>query len=116
MAGGRGGVPPQIQKKGRAANSCHLAMSGTQNAGKPLACESEQGGSRGAEPPWQGVWGMCPQKQKIGGELPTLATPPRVGSKTLVNPKPTGVGNRGSRGAKLPWQGNVGGCPPDLTP
>jgi hypothetical protein len=62
-------------------------------------------GVQGGKAPWQGGWGMCPQKQKIGGELPTLATPPRVGPKTLANPKPTGVGKGGSRGA-------VGGVPP----
>ena len=39
-----------------------------------------------------GVGGVPPTKPKIGGELPTLATRQRVGPKTLVNPKPTGVG------------------------
>jgi len=55
---------------------------------------------------------MCPQKQKIGGELPTLATPPRVGPKTLANPKPTGVGKRGSRG-QSPLAGGLGDVPPE---
>jgi len=45
-----------------------------------------------------GVGGVPPTKPKIGGELPTLATRQRVGPKTLVNPKPTGVGKGGSRG------------------
>jgi hypothetical protein len=67
-------------------------------------------GARGTEPPWQGVWGMCPQNKK-GGELPTLATPPRVGPKTPANPQPTGVGKWGSRGRKPPG-GWHGGCPP----
>jgi len=31
--------------------------------------------------------------------------------RTPANPKPTGVGKGGSRGAKPPWQG-VWGCPP----
>jgi len=35
MAGGVGGVPPQIQKRGRAAHISNPATSGTQNAGKP---------------------------------------------------------------------------------
>jgi len=54
---------------------------------------------------------MCPHKTKIRGESPTLATPPRVGPKTLANPKPTGVGKRGVQGAKPPGRGR-GGCPP----
>ena len=45
--------------------------------------------------------------------MPTIATTPRVGSKTLANPQPTGVGKRGSRGAKPPGRG-FGGCPPQI--
>ena len=44
-----------------------------------------------------GVGGVPPQTLK-GGEQLTLNTPPRVGPKTSANPKPTGVGKRGSRG------------------
>jgi len=39
-----------------------------QNAGEPSAHGGGQRGSRGAEPPWQGVWGMCPQNKERGGE------------------------------------------------
>jgi|GEM_PF-2362567 len=53
---------------------------------------------------------MCPQKQKIGGELPTLATRPRVGPKPLANPKPTRVG-KGGGGGEAPSQGVWGMCP-----
>jgi len=92
-----GGVPPRKLKKGRVTNPCNPPTSGTQNAGESSANEGgERGGGGGA--PWQGVWGMCPQKQKIGDELPTLATQPRGGPKTPANPKPTGVGKWGSRG------------------
>jgi len=55
---------------------------------------------------------MCPHKTKRGGESPTLATPPRVGPKTLANPQPTRVGKCGAQGAKPPWRGAVGGVPP----
>jgi len=72
------------------------------------------GGPGGRSPHGGRLWGVSPHKFKRGGELPALATPPRVGSKTLVNPKPTGVGNRGSRGAKLPWREVVGGVPPQI--
>jgi hypothetical protein len=54
---------------------------------------------------------MCLQKQKIRGELPTIATPPRVGPKTLANPKPTRVGKRGSRG-RSPHGGGAWGVSP----
>ena len=54
---------------------------------------------------------MCPHKFKRGGELPPLATPPRVGPKTLANPKPAGVGKRGVQGAEPPWRVGVGGAP-----
>ena len=55
---------------------------------------------------------MCPQNFERGGELPPLATPPRVGPKTLANPQPTRVGKTGARGAKPPMAGGVGGYPP----
>jgi len=54
---------------------------------------------------------MCPQKFKRRGELPTLATPPRVGPKTLANPKSTRVGKRGVHGAQAPWRGVWGVSP-----
>jgi hypothetical protein len=95
-----GDVPPQNLEKGRAVNPCNPATSGTQNAGNPSANEGGQKGVEGAQAPSQGVWGMCPQNFEIGGEQPTLATPPRVGPKTPANPKPTGVGQGGSRGLR----------------
>ncbi len=55
-------------------------------------------GVEGAKP-HPGGFGGCPPNPlppargfKKGGELPTLAKCLRVGPKTLVNPKPTGVG------------------------
>jgi hypothetical protein len=55
---------------------------------------------------------MCPQETLKRGKVSTPATPPRVGPRTQANPQPTRVGNRGSRGAKPPWRGAVGGVPP----
>jgi hypothetical protein len=49
-----------------------------------------------------GLWGVSPHKTKIRGEQPALAIPPRVGPKTLANPKPTGVGKQGPREHKHP--------------
>ncbi len=63
------------------------------------------------KPPWQGVWGVSPHEDLKRGELPTPATRPRVGPKTLANPKPAGVGKWGSRGAMPPWQGVWGVSP-----
>ena len=57
---------------------------------------------------------MSPHKFKRGGELAPLATPLRVGPKTLANPKPTGVGKRGSRG-RSPLAGGVWGVSPHKT-
>jgi hypothetical protein len=102
---------PQNKKRGRVAHISNPTTSGTQDAGKPSANGGGQKGVEGAKPPGKGLWGVCPHKTKRGGELPTLATPPRVGPKTLANPKPTGVGKRGSRGAKPPWRGIGGVCP-----
>jgi hypothetical protein len=48
-----------------------------------------------------------PLRGGAGGEV----NQPRVGPKTPANPKPTGVGKWGSRGAKPPWRG-AWGCPP----
>jgi hypothetical protein len=66
MAGGCvGGVPPQNQKKGRVAHISNPATSGAQNASKPSAHGGGQnGGSRGAEPPWQGVMGGVPPQNQ----------------------------------------------------
>jgi len=57
---------------------------------------------------------MCPQSFKRRGEQLTFTTSPRVGPETLANPKPTGVGKRGSRGAKPPG-GGCGGVSPHKT-
>jgi len=67
-------------------------------------------GVQGAKPPGRGLWGVSPHKTKRGGELPPLATPPRVGPKTLANPKPTRVG-KGVEGAQPPPRGFGGSAP-----
>jgi len=53
-------VPPKISKKGRVANSCTPAKSGTQSAGEPSAHEGGQiRGAMGAKPSGKG-YGGCP--------------------------------------------------------
>ena len=66
MAGGRGGCPPHKFQKGRAANPCNQATSGTQNAGKPKANEGGKTGVEGAEPPPRGQGGCAPKIFKEG--------------------------------------------------
>ena len=71
-------------------------------------------GVQGGEAPWQGAVGVSPNKTKRRGELPALATRPRVGPKTLANPKPTRVGKGEVQGGEAPWQGVWGMCPQKL--
>ena len=92
-------LPPFPAKEENLVGLSGQPKSGTQDAGEPKAYGGGQKGVQGAKPHGGGLWGVSPHKTKRGGELPTLATPPRVGPNTLANPKPTGVGKRGSRGA-----------------
>jgi hypothetical protein len=66
---------------------------------------------QGAKPPGRGFGGCAPRILKEGASSPPLVTLPRVGPKTLANPKPTGVGNWGWRG-RSPLPGGMGDVPP----
>jgi len=108
-----GCAPKNLKIGGELPTLANQPPSGTQEAGEPSAYGGGQKGVQGGEAPMAGGCGGCPPtKPKRGSELPLLATPPRVGPKKLANPQPTGVGKRGSRGAKPPWRGVVGGVPP----
>jgi hypothetical protein len=87
------------------------ATGGPQNAGEPLAHEGGKLGSPGGGASWRGARGVSPQSFKIGDELPTPGTRPRVGPKTPANPQPTRVGKRGWRG-RSPLPGGLGDVPP----
>jgi len=55
-----GGVPPQIQKRGRGAHINKPATSGAQYAGEPSAYGGGyKTGVQGGEAPWRGAWGVC---------------------------------------------------------
>jgi len=56
---------------------------------------------------------MCPQNFQRRGEQLTPVTPPRVGPKTLANPKPTRVGKTGGSRGRSPHGGaqNAGNLP-----
>jgi len=55
-------VPPRTLKEGRVAHISNPATSGAQNPGEPSANGGGQTGVQGAQVPWQGAWGMCPQE------------------------------------------------------
>ncbi len=61
--------------------------------------------------------GVSPSETLKRGELPSLANPPRVGPKTLANPKQTRAGKMGVQGGEAPMEG-VWGVPlqPIVTP
>jgi hypothetical protein len=111
MAGGVGGVPPQTQIGSELPALATPPRVGPKPLANPEPTRVGKRGVQGGEAPLAGgVGGVTPQTQ-IGSELPTLATPPRVGPKTLANPKPTGVGKWGVQGAQALWQGVWGMCP-----
>ena len=86
LPGSLGDVPPSFQIRGRVALSCNPATSGTHSAGEPSAHGGGQRVVQGGEAPMAGgIGGVPPQNQK-GGELPTLATCPRVGPKAPADP------------------------------
>ena len=112
MAGGCGGCPPTKPNKGRAAHPCQPHHEWDPRRWQTLSQQGwANGGPGGQSPHGGGLWGVSPHKTKRGNELPTLATPPRVGPKTLANPKPARVG-KGGPGGRSPMAGGCGGCPP----
>ena len=110
---GAWGCPPTKPKKGA---SCHPLQPRHEWGPKRCKPSAYGGGQRGwrGRSPLPGGLGDVPPKTKIGGEQPTLATPPRVGPKTLANPQPTGVGKRGWRG-RSPLPGGLGDVPPKFS-
>jgi hypothetical protein len=125
LPGGLGDVPPRTKEKGRVANSYHPATSGTKNAGKPSASEGGQkGGPRGVSPLAGGLGGVPSDltpwplslrgKGKIGeGKGGGEANPATSGALNAGEPSAHEGGQiGGSRGAKPPWRGAVGGVPP----
>jgi hypothetical protein len=71
----------------------------------------KEGASCSTPPPTKRGWAKEGASKKEGA--PTLATLPRVGPKTLADPKPTGVG-KGGPGGEAPMAGVVGGVPPQI--
>ena len=108
-----GGVPPQNQKRERVASINKPATSGTQNAGKPSAHGGGQnGGSMGAEPPWQGVVGGVPPQNQKRGRVARISNPATSGTQNAGEPSASGGGqNGGSMGAEPPGKGLWGVSP-----
>jgi hypothetical protein len=69
------------------------------------------GGSRGASPPWRGLWGCPPTKSKEGASC-HISNPPASGAQNAGEPSAYEGGPRGGPGGKAPWRGVVGGVPP----
>jgi hypothetical protein len=87
MAGGVGGVPPQVQKRGRAAHISNPAMSGTQYASRPSANGGgKMGGVQGGKAPMAGGMGdVLPQNQKRGRVAP-ISKPATSGTQNAGKP------------------------------
>jgi len=71
LAGGLGDVPPENLKRGKLPAPVTPPPSGTQGISGPSANEGGKGGPGGVAP-WQGAWGMCPQKTLKGGSCQPL--------------------------------------------
>ena len=102
---------PQNKKRGQVAHLSNPATSGAQNSGEPSAHGGwAKLGARGAKPPWQGVWGMCPQNKKRG-QVAHLSKPATSGAQNSGKPSAHGGGQTGGPGGKTSCQG-IWGCPP----
>jgi hypothetical protein len=102
MAGGVGGVPPQNQRRGRAATPCNPATSGTQNPGKPSAYGGGQTGVQGAQPPPRGFGGCAPKNQNRG-RAAHISNPATSGTQSrwqTLSPRGWGGGVKLEKGGK----------------
>jgi hypothetical protein len=109
--GGLGGCSPhETLKGGEQPTPATLPRVGPKTPANPKPTGVGKWGSRGAKPPWRGAWGVSPHETLKRGELPALATLPRVGPETLASPQLTRVGNGGGGGG-APSQGAWGMCP-----
>jgi hypothetical protein len=106
-----GGCPSTKPKEGGSSHITNPAMSGTQNAGKPLACESEQGGSRGRSPMAGGMGDVPPQKQKRE-RVAHISNPATSGTQNAGKPSAYEGGQRGVQGGGAPHGGGRGGVSP----
>jgi len=105
--GAVGGVPPRNQKRGRAAHINKPATSGTQNAGKPSAYGGGQnGGSRGAKPPWRGAVGGVPPRNQKRGRVAHINKPATSGTQNPGKPSAYGGGQNGGPGGRSPTAKN----------
>jgi len=110
MAGGLGGVPPQIQKRERVAHISNHATSGTQNVGKPKAYGGGERGSRGLRPLAGGVGGVPSQNQKRE-RVAHISNHATSGTQNAGEPSAYGGGQTRVQGGEAPWQGVWGVSP-----
>ena len=104
---------PQNKKRGQVAHLSKPATSGTQNSGEPSAHGGwAKLGARGAKPPWQGVWGMCPQNKKRG-QVAHISKPATSGAQNSGEPSAHGGGQNWGPGGEAPMAGGLGDVPPE---
>ena len=102
-------IPPRTLKRG----GCQPRQTRHEWDQKRRQTLSQRGwanGGPGGGAPWRGVVGGVPLKKQKRERVAHISNPPRVGPKTLANPKLTRVGKGGGGGA-APSQGLWGMCP-----
>jgi hypothetical protein len=76
-----------------------------------LSPRGRETGVEGAQPPPRG-FGGCAPKIKKKGRVARISNPATSGTQNAGKPKANEGGQRGVQGGQAPWQGVVGGVPP----
>jgi hypothetical protein len=105
MAGGLGGVPPQIQKRGRVAHISEPCHEWGPKRWQTFSLRGWAKGVQGGGAPMAGaVGGALPQIQKRGRGA-HINKPATSGTQNSGKPSAYGVGKTGVQGAKPPAEG-----------
>ena len=107
-----GMCPQNFRRRGELPTLAHPPRVGPKTLANPQPTGVGKRGGQGAQAPWQGVWGMCPQATKIGASCPLWKPRHEWGPKPWQTLSLRGWENGGARGAKPPRRVVVGGCPP----
>ena len=116
-----GGCPPRNLKRGELPSLTNPPTSGTQNPGElsangggqtpQPACKGVKWGVQGGKAPWQGAWGMCPQKT-LKGEIASPCNPATEWDLRHWRTIGKRGWEKGGPGGEAPMAGGVGGVPP----
>ena len=109
---GRGGCAPKNLKKGASSPHEQPRYEWGPKRRQTLSPRGwANGGSRGAKPPWQGVWGVSPHETKRG-RVVHISNHATSGTQAAGKPSANGGGeNGGSRGLAPPGRGLWGVSP-----